>query len=80
MREYLPTLQARQKWNQRQRNVTEGDIVLLVDSSPRSAWTLGRVIETVKDKKGLVRIVQVKTKTNVLQRPVDKLCVILENN
>ena len=77
-REYLPALQARQKWTRKQNNLKEGDIVLLVDSSPRSSWTLGRVLETIKDKKGLVRIVKVKTKTNILQRPVDKLCVILD--
>ncbi len=60
------------------RNVSEGDIVLIADNSPRSSWTLGRVLSVMKDKKGQVRIVKVKTKTNVLERPVDKLCIIIE--
>jgi hypothetical protein len=78
VKEYLPTLQARQKWVKPQRNLSVDDIVLVVDSSPRNAWVLGRILEVVKDRKGFVRIVQVKTPTTVLQRPVHKLCLILE--
>ena len=75
VKEYLPILQARHKWNYPQRNIAEGDAI---DSSHRGSWTLGRVISVMKDKKGLVRIAQVKTKTNVLQRPihVDKLVLL----
>ncbi len=76
--EYLPSLQARQKWLTPQRNVAVGDIVLLVDSTPRNTWALGRVVATRPDRKGVVRIVTVKTKTSMLVRPVDKLCLLLE--
>lgn len=75
VREYLPMLQERQKWTQIRRNLTPGDIVMIVDdSAPRSSWVLGRV----KDVKGLVRHVVIKTKTTTLERPVDKLCLICE--
>ncbi len=56
-----------------------GDIVLIADSSaPRNSWMLGRVLETFPDKKGLVRSARVQTKTNILVRPVTKLCPLLE--
>ncbi len=56
-----------------------GDIVLIADySAPCNSWMLGRVLETFPDKKGLVRSAQVQTKTNIMVRPVTKLCPLLE--
>ncbi|XP_041357495.1 uncharacterized protein LOC121374456 [Gigantopelta aegis] len=77
IREYLPLLQDRQKWLTRKRNLAVGDIVLVMDSSPRNAWSLGRITEVVIDKKGLVRTVKLKTASSELVRPIDKLCVIV---
>ena len=78
--EYLHTLQERQRWLKVKRNITIRDIVLIVDNNPRCSWALGRVIATHPDKKGYVRTVSVKTKVNILQRPVHKLCLILESD
>lgn len=79
IKEYLPLLQERHKWNQKRRNLLPGDIVLVADSgAPRGAWPLGRVLETFSDKRGLVRSVKVKTRTNVIERPVTKLCLLQE--
>ena len=39
---------------------------------------MGKVEKAVSDAKGLVRRAFVKTKTNVLERPIDKLCLLLE--
>lgn len=56
-----------------------GDVVLIVDdSAPRGSWLMGKVEKTICDAKGLVRRVLVKTKSSVLERPVDKLCLLLE--
>ena len=78
-REYLPILQERQKWLDVKRNLKVGDVVLIVNSSaPRNSWPMGLVQETIPDGEGLVRQVKVKTFTNTLIRPVDKLCFILE--
>lgn len=78
-KEYLTSLQQRAKWLKEERNVKIGDIVLVVDSSvPRNNWPLGRVVDVVTDKHGLVRVVKVKTKSCVLQRPITKLCTLLE--
>ncbi len=78
-KEYLPQLQERQKWSTATRNFIPGDIVLLVDdSAPRNSWIIGKVIQTFPDKKGFVRQVRLKTKTNFLNRPVTKICLLLE--
>ena len=81
VREFLPNITYRQKWQQRRRNLKLEDIVLIVDDSlPRSKWTIGRVVETFMDKHGLVRTVNVKTSTTVLKRPISKLCLILNSD
>lgn len=80
VREYLPLLQKRQKWNKEHRNLTVGDIVIIADSTaPRGSWVLGRVIETFPDSRGLVRSVKVQTKCNILERSISKLCLLQES-
>jgi len=77
LREYLPTLQLRQKWLQKQRNLEVGDIVMVADDELlRRHWPLGRVTATFPDQEGTVRTVEVKTAKNVLMRPIDKLCIL----
>ena len=79
IREYLPLLQERQKWFRPQRNFNVGDIVLIVDErAPRGSWPLGRIVKVMSDRLGKVRRVLVKTQTNVLERPIHKLCLIVE--
>ncbi len=75
--EYLHFLQVRQKWCKSSRNLREGDVVLVMDQ-PRNAWMMARVLEVTKDKKGLVRIVKIKTPVGELKRPIHKLSLILE--
>ena len=77
-REYLPMLQERMKWRSFRRNLSVGDIVLVVDdSSPRCLWPLGRVLEVFPNKHdGCVRVARVKTKSGSLLRPISKLCLL----
>ena len=79
IREYLPALQERRKWNKATRNYAVNDVVLVLDeSTPRSSWPLGRVLEVHQSRDdGLVRSLKVKTRTSVLTRPIDKV-VLLE--
>ena len=78
-KEYLLLLQERQKWTGTKRNFNIGDVVLVVDpTAPRGSWPLGRVLDTTSDSRGLVRSVKLKTKRSVLERPITKLCRILE--
>ena len=77
MREYLPILQARQRWQTVKRNLAKDDIVLVADkSSPRNFWPLGRILEAYPGKDGLVRSVRVKTVNGELVRPIEKLCLL----
>ena len=78
LREYLPLLQKRQKWIDSKENVKVGDIVLVMDNSPRNMWIMGRVLEVMKDKENIVRVVKVKTANSVLTRPIAKLCPLVE--
>ncbi|KAK0142198.1 hypothetical protein N1851_020135 [Merluccius polli] len=61
------------------RNFIPGDVVLIVDeSAPRGSWLMGRIVKTMEDEHGMVRKVRVKTKTNELERPITKLCLLQE--
>ena len=71
-REYLPLLQTRQKWIRPRRNIQVGDIVLMAENTPRNVWPLGRVMDCVRDKKGLVRVVKIKIGSSTYERPIDK--------
>ena len=75
MREWLPGLNARQKWPQAQRDVQIGDVMLIVSSdTSRRNWPLGRVIEVYPGKDGHVRVVKIQVGDGTLIRPVTKLC------
>ncbi|XP_072171548.1 uncharacterized protein [Diadema setosum] len=76
VREYLPSLQQRQKWQEVARNLQLGDLVLIVDDQPRNKWLMGRVMETFPGKDNLVRSVRVKHSRGILERPVTKLCLL----
>ena len=79
VREYLPLLQERQKWNQKRRSLAVGDIVVIMDpSAPRGSWPLGKVLEVFPDEHGLVRSVKLQTKCSTIVRPVTKLCLVNE--
>ena len=78
-KEYLLQFQERQKCPTASRNFVQGDVVLLVDNNaPRNSWVMGRIIETMLDRKGFVRRVCIKTKTNILDRPITKICLLQE--
>ena len=81
LKEYLPSLQERQKWLQPKSNLKVDDVVLLIDhSAPKGSWNIGRVCEVIPDSKGLVRTVIVKSKSGLLKRPISKLCLLLEGD
>ena len=68
-REYLQTLQSRQKWTTKRSNLQIGDVVLVCNKTmPRGEWIMGRVIDTFPDKSNVVR----QTATSELRRPILK--------
>ena len=93
-REYLNNLQSRAKWNEPQRNLQEGDIVMVKEENlPRNAWRLAKVVETYPSEDHRVRKVKVALgdkeldrqgrravgkSLTCLDRPVSKLVLILQ--
>ena len=81
MREYLPTLMRRAKWQSKGRQVSIGDVVLPVDyTSSRGKWDLARVQEVYPGADGVDRNVMVKIKNGEYKRSVQKCCIIHEAN
>lgn len=92
-REYLTNIALRQKWHKSKRNLMVGDLVLISDSeTPRMEWPMAKVIDAPKDDDGLVRHVKLTIgtknlnsegkrlgKVSILERPVQKLVLILES-
>ena len=80
VKEYLPSLQMRQKWRKQHRNFAVGDVVLILDDkTPRSSWPLGRVLEVhANSNDGLVRSVKLKTRSSELIRPITKIVLLEE--
>ena len=77
IKEYLPSLQVRQKWLKQKHNLQRDDIVLVIDKSqPRGTWPLGRVLDVKQGRGGLVRSATIKIATSEYIRPIDKLCLI----
>lgn len=74
-KEFLPSLNVRNKWFYPRHNLKEGDVVLIVEPTAiRREWPLGRVIEAYPRDDGLVRVVKVKAKNEECLRPVHRLC------
>ena len=78
-KEYLRTLNERNKWQNPKRNFAVNDIVIVHSIAPRRAWPLGRIVNVYPDSQGFVRSVDVKTKDGEFHRPIDKLVLVLES-
>ena len=75
MKEWVPELRRRKKWNRLCRNFEVGDLVLVIENdTPRGQWNLGRIEETYKGSDGQVRTVKLKIKESTYIRPITKLC------
>ena len=62
------------KWQSNCPNVKVGELVLLRDDTVRQRfWPLGRIENIYPGGDGIVRVVDVRTKTDVYRRPVAKI-------
>jgi hypothetical protein len=77
LKEYLPLLQTREKWQKQTRNLKVGDLVLIVDElKSRGQWPLGLVTEVNTGRDGNIRSCRVRTSKSSLVRPITKLCLL----
>ncbi|XP_046388857.1 uncharacterized protein LOC124157853 isoform X1 [Ischnura elegans] len=76
-REYLQSLQQRQKWATSTPNIKAGDLVIACnDNTPPARWQLARVIKVHPGDDGYVRVVTIQTANSVLKRPVNNLIIL----
>lgn len=77
MREWLPGLNLCKKWNRTRKDISEGDIVLVIEPNlPRGHWQLGRILEIHTGKDGHVRVAKMKVGQKLMTRPITKLCLL----
>lgn len=77
LREYLPSIQHRQKWIADIPNAHVNDIVLIMDElTHRNEWAMGRVSAINTGRDGKVRSVVLQTSKGHCTRPVSKLCLL----
>lgn len=81
-REYLQSLQSRKKWNLPQRDLVEGDVVLMKEQGVyRNHWPLGRVANAMKSEDGKVRKVSISIirdgKKKTMFRPIKELILLV---
>ena len=75
MWEWLPGLNARQKWFQTHPDVQVGDVMLVISpDTSRGNWPLERVLEVYPGQDGHVHVVKLQVGQETLIRPVTKLC------
>ncbi|XP_016522520.1 uncharacterized protein LOC107834976 [Poecilia formosa] len=83
-REYLHTLQFRQKWQDKRPSLKDGDIVLLKDIQvKRNEWPMGVISKIFPGQDGLVRRVEVTTSNGDCERtfcrPVTEVVLLMSS-
>ena len=75
LREWIPGLSGRKKWDQERRDLHIGEVVLVMSTdTARGNWPLGRVTEVYPGQDGRVRVAKIQVGQGTLTRPVTKLC------
>ena len=75
LRECIPSLNRRKKWQRLPKDVKEGDIVFVFSpKSPRGYSPLGRIVRVHSGKDGHIRVVKVRVEKNIYTRPITKIC------
>ena len=79
LKEYVPSLTVRMKWNKLHRNFKANDLVLTqTENAPRAFWPLARIIETHVSNDGNVHSVKLKLPNSTVIHPSNKLCLLEE--
>ena len=77
IREYLPGLQARQKWQSSPPHLQDEAVIMLVEPHLQWAqWPVGRVVKVHHSDDGCVRSADVNIKGHFFTRPVARLVML----
>ena len=72
--DYLTSLQSSQKWRQPQSSVGVVDLVLIRNElTPPAKWPIARITAIHPGSDGLTRVVDLRTATTTLCRPIAKV-------
>lgn len=75
--EYIKGMITRTRWTKERPNIKVNDLVVIKeDNLVPSEWCTGRITQVFPTKDGLVRTVQVRTKTGYYLRPITKLAIL----
>lgn len=78
--EYLSSLQQRKKWQKDERNLTEGDLVLLRDNTlHRNDWPMGIIEKTHHSDDSRVRTIEVRVgpERKIYRRPATEVVLLV---
>ena len=84
-KEFLWSLQSHHKWNKKQRNFQNGDIVLLKTEANCNQWPMTKVVGINTDAEGFVQSVKLlvgKTRNDgelMLDHPIHKIVLLKES-
>lgn len=77
IKDYLPSLQGRQKWRQDGNSILCDAVVMVVDPHlPRGLWPIGTVTKILPSPDGRIRVVEVLIEGKYYMRPVSRLVVL----
>ena len=77
IKEYVPTLQSRQKWHKEEPSIEVGTFVFVMDEERvRGKYPLARITEVFPDDDGRVRTVTIRDQNGLKSRPITKLIPI----
>jgi len=76
-REYLQSLQQRNKWQIQDAAIHVGQMVILKeDNNPPLLWQLGRIQAVHPGNDGVVRVATIRTIKGTYKRPITRLCLL----
>lgn len=86
-KEYCHQLQVRKKWKQSEPNVKPNQMVFIIeDNETPTQWALGRIINVVEGRDGLVRVANIQVtgtddkngirRTKIIQRSIHRLSLL----
>ncbi|XP_066592940.1 uncharacterized protein [Prorops nasuta] len=76
--EYLQSLQSRPKWQNKNNDFREGDIVIIkTPNTPPCKWNLGRIIRLIIGSDSVARVAVVQKANKQIQRSLTQMCRIL---
>ena len=81
LKEFVPELNRRTKWQQANAELKEDDVVWLYkDFTPRGIWPIGRIVKAHVSRDGVARSFDIKTSTGMVLRPAVRLGKVFETD